>query len=185
VLLSNGRSGAWRSAIVASAIISAHGAIAMLMLWDSAHPRFDPEPVAPMVANIIEPQPTSLLSLNPDLAPAERVVILGMPVLPTDSESTMPSVQSPVIDPEIHLDVSAYSARAELTPGAVTTVILLLEVGPDGSVRTAKVMRGGPNEKALEAAVEYAMATRWIPGRIDGEPRAMQASLTVVLGERI
>jgi hypothetical protein len=34
------------------------------------------------------------------------------------------------------------------------------------------------------AAIDYAHATRWTPGTMGGEPRAMQASLTVILGER-
>jgi TonB family protein len=69
-------------------------------------------------------------------------------------------------------------------PGFVATVILLLEISPDGSVMSAQVVRSNANDAANAAAIQYAHATRWMPGKIGGEPRAMQASLTVILGER-
>jgi hypothetical protein len=50
-------------------------------------------------------------------------------------------------------------------------------------VLSAQIVRSNADEAANAAAINYARATKWIPGSIDGEPRAMQASLTVIFGE--
>ena len=84
----------------------------------------------------------------------------------------------------MQLASAPFTARAQLDQGEVVTAILLLQVGADGKVISASVVRSNGDDTANEAAVEYARATRWIPGSIDGEPRAMQASLTVILGEK-
>jgi TonB family protein len=136
------------------------------------------------VAQIIQPQPASFLALNPELPQAAPAVELKLPALPTERENAELSMMPPTIDPDVRLDVASYTARANLPAGVVATVILLLDVGRDGTVTAAKVVRSSATEEANEAAVDYAKATRWMPGRIDGEPRAMQASLTVILGER-
>ena len=154
------------------------------MLHGSARLKIDQAPVLPIVAATIDLQASSFLSLNPELEPADLPVLLEVPALPADSGLTELSIQSPIIDPEIRLDVSAYNARALLPPGSVAAVILLLEIGANGSVLSAQVVRSDTSESANEAAREYALATQWIPGRIDGVPQAMQASLTVILGER-
>jgi hypothetical protein len=52
-------------------------------------------------------------------------------------------------------------------------------------VLSAEVVRSNCGDAANAAALDYSRATRWMPGTIAGEPRAMQASLTVILGERI
>jgi Gram-negative bacterial TonB protein C-terminal len=178
------RGRAWRSLLVGGAIVAAHAAIALLLTQRTVHIRVDPETVQPMIVRIIEPQAVSLLSLNPDLAPAEPAMALKMPTLPAEFEATDPAMQPPTIDPEMRLDVSTYSARALLPSGAVVTVILLLEIGPDGSVMSAKLVRRAAEDAANEVALEYARNTHWLPGRVDGQPKTMQASLTVILGER-
>jgi TonB family protein len=113
-----------------------------------------------------------------------EAVELEPPALEIETEADVPPIQAPKLDTEPAVDIAAYSARAELAPGVVTTVIVLLEIGPDGAVTAAQVLRSTAGEAADAAALDYARATRWTPGRIDGEPRAMQASLAVILGER-
>jgi TonB family protein len=169
---------------VACFIAAAHVVVVLLGMRASSQIHSSEEPVQPMSAEIIAPQAASLLSLNPDLAPAEIAVTLEMPNLSAELESAEPSLQPPMIDPDMRLDVSSYSARAALPAGAVATVILLLGIGPDGSVTSAEVIRSNAADAANEAAIDYAKSTQWKPGRVDGEPRAMQASLTVILGER-
>ena len=107
-----------------------------------------------------------------------------MPVLPADSANAEVALLPPMIDPDMRLDVASYSERAGLPAGVVATVILKLEIGPDGSVMSAEVVRSNAAESVNEAALDYAKATQWTPGRVDGEPRAMEASLTVILGEQ-
>jgi TonB family protein len=179
------RGSAWRSLLVGAVIVAAHIAIALLMMQKAVHVRVDKETVQPMLVRIIEPQAASFLSLNPDLAPAESAVALKMPTLPAEFETTDLSLQPPTIDPEVHLDVSTYSARALLPFGTVATVMLLLEISPDGSVMSAEVVRSDAGSAANEAALEYARSTQWRPGRVDGEAKTMQASLTVILGEQV
>jgi TonB family protein len=108
---------------------------------------------------------------------------LDIPELPVSAQPEM-SIDSPRIDPSFTVDIAPYSARAELTPGIVATILLMLEISPDGSVLSAEIVRSSAGEAANAAAIKYAQTTHWMPGKIDGEPRAMQASLTVILGER-
>jgi TonB family protein len=62
-------------------------------------------------------------------------------------------------------------------------VLILLGIAVDGTVEDAQIVRSTGDESANAAALDYARATRWIPGNVSGEPRAMKASLTVILGE--
>jgi hypothetical protein len=172
-----------RRVFVACIIAAAHVAVVLLTIRNSVQSETHEEPVLPMVAEILESQPPSFLSLHPELSPAEVTVKLGMPDLPAIEAAEL-SLRPPMIDPEMQLDVSSYNARAGLPVGVVATVILLLEIGPDGSVMSAEVTRSNAEATANEVALDYAKATQWMPGRVDGEPRAMQASLTVILGER-
>jgi len=178
------RARAWRPLLLGIAITALHGAVALLLMGGQSGARPHEVAVLPIVANLIEPQSSSFLSLNPELESARFPVAINMPTLPVDLESSDTSLQPPILDPEMRLDVSAYSARALLPLGTVAAVILLLDIGEDGAVLSAKVVRSDAGEAAKGAAVDYALATRWIPGRVDGEPKAMQASLTVILGER-
>jgi TonB family protein len=110
-----------------------------------------------------------------------------MPELPepmtlaTTDESTL---ELPQIDPQVAPNVGEYSEQAGLADGDTAVVTLTVDVGADGAVISAQVIKSNGGEVANEAAVAYARATRWIPGKVDGVPRAMQASLTVILGER-
>lgn len=168
---------------MATFIAAAHVAVVLLIFRNSVQIQASDEAVLPMVAEILESQPASFLSLHPELSAAEVAVKLDMPELPA-IETTELSLQPPMINPNMRLDVSSYNARAGLPSGVVATVILLLEIGPDGSVMSAEVTRSNAEPNANEAALDYAKATQWMPGRVDGEPRVMQASLTVILGER-
>jgi len=60
-----------------------------------------------------------------------------------------------------------------------------VQIAADGSVISAEVVRSNGDDVTNAAAIDYARTTRWIPGVIDGEPKAMQASLTVILGEGV
>jgi len=137
----------------------------------------------PMLAEIIaeiagETPSADLLSVP------TQPIDLALPTVNIDIERDASAIEAPKLDAGTSLDISAYASRAELAPGTVATVILLLEIAPDGSVIWAQVLRSTAGEAANSAAIDYARATRWTAGTIDGEPRAMQASLAVVLGER-
>jgi TonB family protein len=79
--------------------------------------------------------------------------------------------------------IAEFSERANLPAGKTIKVMLSMAIGADGGVISAEVISSTGDEAANEAALDYARATRWIPGTVAGEARAMQASLTVILGE--
>jgi TonB family protein len=140
----------------------------------------DPQPIAVELLSLdLQTPPADASSPSATDLPAKLVA----PLLPMDAIPA-PQSESPRIDPDVQLHTAAFASRAQLRPGEVATVILLLQIGADGTVLSAEVVRGNGSEAASEAALDYARATRWIPGTVDGEPRAMQASLTVILGER-
>src|SRR5262245_7460919 len=173
----------FRRLAVACFIATGHVAIVLMVMRSSVQVPARVDTVQPIAAEIAAPQPPSFLSMSPDLAPAAIAVKLVMPDLTVELEDSESSLQPPMIDPEMQLDVSSYTERAGLPAGVVATVILLLEIAPDGSVMSAEVTRSNAAEQANAAAVDYAKATQWMPGRVDGQPQAMQASLTVILGE--
>jgi len=142
------------------------------------------ERAEPMFAEIIVANPSFTPSLMSAPTPFAPAIDLAPPTLPVETHAELPAIDAPKIDPAAAIDITAYTARAELSQGTVATVILLLEIAPDGSVMSAQVLRSNAGVAATAAALDYARATRWTPGMIDGEPRAMQASLTVILGER-
>jgi TonB family protein len=137
----------------------------------------------PIVAEILAATRSELPTAGMPLNPIEQSIQLDIPDLPISSEPDI-TIDAPRIDPSLAVDIAPYSARADLGPGVVATVLLLLEVAPDGSVISAEIVRSNAGDAANAAAIQYAHATRWMPGKVGGEPRAMQASLTVILGER-
>jgi hypothetical protein len=137
----------------------------------------------PMVAEIITLVRSDTPWAGVQLIPVDQPLQLDTPELPI-AAAPDPAVDAPRIDPALAIDVAPYSARAELTPGIIATILLLLEISPEGSVLSAQIVRSNAGDAANAAAIQYAHATHWMPGKVGGEPRAMQASLTVILGER-
>jgi TonB family protein len=78
-------------------------------------------------------------------------------------------------------DPASFARRAHLLPGRAVTVVLRVEVTADGTVGAADVIRSSGNRAADAAAVDYALALRWIPGTIDHQPKAVRVSLPVTL----
>lgn len=137
----------------------------------------------PLIAEIIAASSSQDHSIDLAVGLDIGAIELALPELSMTSEPKT-AIDAPRIDPAIAVDVAYYSARAGLAPGMIATVLLLLDIAPDGTVTSARVVRSDAGDAASGAALDYARATRWTPGMIDGEPRAMQASLTVILGER-
>lgn len=137
----------------------------------------------PMIAELLAAAPDESRVVDDQEGLDVGVIDLALPEL---SMTLRPetAIDAPRIDPSLTVDVAFYSARAGLAPGIIATVLLLLDIAPDGAVTSAQVIRSDAGDAANFAALEYARATRWTPGMIDGQPRAMQASLTVILGER-
>jgi hypothetical protein len=167
-------------AVIVGAVLLAHACVIASLTGDELTVQSTkPEPIAMTVELSFDGTPEAPA---PSLAVVSTRREIEMPELPPGAfpEEVF---EAPRIDEAARLDIGPYSARAQLEPGTVAAVLLLLEIGADGSVLSAEVVRGLNGDAANEAAIEYARETHWIPGRVDGEPRAMQASLTVILGE--
>jgi TonB family protein len=139
----------------------------------------------PMMLQFFEPEaqdaPASADSL-PELVQLELTAPM-LPELLVESGATLRMLEPPRIDPTARLDLSPFTSRAQLPRGQIATVLILLGIAVDGTVEDAQIVRSTGDESANAAALDYARATRWIPGNVSGEPRAMKASLTVILGE--
>jgi TonB family protein len=168
----------------ACVVIAAHVAlISLLMRQGVDRPTLEMS-IEPMLVEVIPGTPSAMPEATSLPVPIAMPIALTPPMLPVESQAQTVTIDAPEIDPATAIDAAPYAARAELAPGTVATVILLLEIAPDGSVLSAQVVRSTSGDAANSAALDYARATRWTAGMIDGEPRAMQASLTVILGER-
>jgi TonB family protein len=172
-----------RNALITLVVGLGHAALVSWLILDPVPVRrLLPEP-KPLVMAFISPDDPLRSPSWPALAITDPLDEFEAPSFPLDAIEL--ETEAPRIDPELRLDISPYSERAGLSPGSVVTVILLLQIAADGTVISAKVIRSNGDDPAVSAAIEYARATRWIPGTVDGQPSAMQASLAVILGEHI
>jgi TonB family protein len=140
----------------------------------------------PMYGEWIEQDPPadSVFVESHDIPPDP--LSIPVPELPEVSVAVLndePALEEPKIDPLSGPDVAAYSQRANLPAGKTATILLTVGIGVDGAVVSARVVRSSGDAAVNAAALDYARATRWIPATVDGQPRAMEASLTVILGE--
>jgi TonB family protein len=114
--------------------------------------------------------------------PAIQLPLPEMQPVMFEQEAGLRGIEPPRVDPGSTLDLAVYSARASLPPGQIATVVILVDIAADGRVTRAMVVRSTGNASADAAALDYAREIGWIAGRIAGEPRPMQASLSVTLG---
>jgi len=160
-----------------------HLAIALLMMGDVVRSQMRSPAVEPLIV-FVEPQRPVLDSSSLQSEPPASQLALAAPELPPQVMLVETAVDPPKVDPGFAPDMAFYSQRANLAHGTKASVMLLLDIAADGSVITAQLVRGSDDAAVNTAAIEYAKATRWIPGTVDGVPRIMQASLNVILGER-
>jgi TonB family protein len=175
----------WRVSI-ALAIAGAHLAFGTLWLMGPIELHAQSGGVTPMYAEFIADEPPRETILRREPLEFVEPIEIAMPELPEVAVAAIveePAVEAPRIDPLFGPDVTPYSARANLAAGKTATVLLTVSIGADGAVISAEIVRGSGDESVNAAALDYARATRWIPGTIGGVPRPMQASLTVILGE--
>jgi TonB family protein len=76
---------------------------------------------------------------------------------------------------------SQFARRAGLAAGQAASVVLTVEVLPDGTVGGIELTRGSGNPAADAAAIAYARRLRWIPGTHDRQAQVMRISLPIVL----
>lgn len=79
------------------------------------------------------------------------------------------------------VDVQDFAMRAGIAPQHPVTVVLSVQVGEDGGASDVNIVRSSGLAAADAAAIDYALALRWIPGTVDRNPRAMRIMLPVTL----
>ncbi len=79
------------------------------------------------------------------------------------------------------VDVQDFATRAGIAPQHPVTVVLSVQVGEDGGASEVNIVRSSGLPAADAAAIDYALALRWIPGTVDRNPRAMRITLPVTL----
>jgi TonB family protein len=81
---------------------------------------------------------------------------------------------APKVDPSYApVDTHSFAMRAGLTPGQGATVVLRIEVRPDGTSGRVIVEVSSGRPQVDAAAVDAARAEHWIPGVVGGEPKAV------------
>jgi TonB family protein len=100
-------------------------------------------------------------------------------------QDELSAVTAPVSAPHLarvqSVDPVVFAHRAHLAPGTALTVLLRLEVREDGFVGSADIVRSSGNAVADAAALDYALALRWVPGTNGGSPRTMRVDYPVTL----
>jgi TonB family protein len=79
------------------------------------------------------------------------------------------------------VDPAVFARLAGLRAGQVASVVLTVEVLPDGTVGSVEVTRGMGDSAVDAAAVAYVRHLRWIPGTREHHAEAMRISLPVTL----
>jgi TonB family protein len=79
------------------------------------------------------------------------------------------------------VDTTAFARRAGLTAGQAKTVILIADIGEEGEPNQVDVLHSSGNTAVDAAAVDYALALRWIPATRERKPLSMRISFPVTL----
>jgi TonB family protein len=78
-------------------------------------------------------------------------------------------------------DPARFSADLHLAAGQSATVVLVIEVRPDGSTGSSEISKSSGNSAADAAAIQYAQTLHWIPGTRDRRARSMRVRFPVTL----
>ena len=81
------------------------------------------------------------------------------------------------------VDIRQYAQRAQLGSRRFVTVVLSLEVRPDGTVRAANVIRTCGDARTDAIAMDYARRLNWFPGTVDQQPQTMRIVFPVTLAQ--
>jgi TonB family protein len=98
-----------------------------------------------------------------------------------DISAVVASSSAPQLSRFQPVDAAAFARRAGLAPGQVASVVLTVEVLPDGTVGSVEVARGFGDPVVDAAAIAYGRLLRWIPGTRDHRAETMRVSLPVTL----
>lgn len=127
--------------------------------------------------------PTVDLAQPPILKTTMEIRPIAMPsfVVAEEESSRGSELRAPQIDSSIEVDATSYARKAGMLPGARASVLMAVLVDANGNVVKTSIVKSSGDYRIDQAASDYARVMHWIPGSIDGEPRAMQTQVTIVL----
>ncbi len=175
--------------VIGTAVVLAHG----LCLGSLASPRERaPEPSELTMSAVIIRESMDPRSTDTTVLPALRLVTPSIGIgslvdvrFDDPDADLVPGVTAEVSapHPSTSQDTSAasFALRAALQPGTSVTVILSVEVLPDGSAGQVSVVAGSGNALVDAQATAYVRALRWIPGSVHRHATIMRIQFPVTL----
>jgi TonB family protein len=88
---------------------------------------------------------------------------------------------APILSRFQPVDSADFARSAGLQPGQAASVVLTVEVLPDGTVGAVEIARSSGDAAVDAAAAAYARELRWIPGTREHHAEAMRINLPVTL----
>jgi TonB family protein len=105
----------------------------------------------------------------------------GLERRPPEQRPVIPFT-APRVDPAAGTaDTTSFAAQAGLEAGRSATALLAVDISETGAVVNVTVQKTSGSSRADAACAEYARALRWLPGSINGEPRAMRVRFSATL----
>jgi TonB family protein len=98
-----------------------------------------------------------------------------------DTSEVVAPASAPQLSRFQPVDPASFARRAGLTAGQVASVLLTVEVLPNGRTGTVEVLRGFGDPMVDAAAVAYARHLRWTPGTQNHHAQPMRINLPVAL----
>jgi len=177
---------------VASAVLITHVmALASLMNWSTRSARvLDDAKVTPAAISafiIDEQRAGGSVPIAEVVLDTPKIDFNGITQIQFESAEwgDISGVVAPASAPQLSrfqpVRVETFARRARLPAGQVASIVLTVEVLPDGTVGAIEITRGSKNPLADAAAVAYARRLRWIPGTDNHHAEAMRVQLPVTL----
>ena len=178
----------WR---IAAAVLVAH-VVALALITRSTHFRDDIQfPQEPPVATagfiIDKPRITDTVPIPEVTLDLPRMNSRSIRLIQFESEDwgDISQVVAPSSAPQLSrfqpVDPAILARQAGLAPGQAASVVLTVEVLPDGTVGRIEIARTSGDLAVDAAAVAYGRALRWVPGTREHRAEAMRISLPVTL----
>ena len=147
-------------------------------------PRAQPRPTPPPPRPVPRPAPA--------LAPAPQPAAIADPT-PAPAAPTAVTTPAPAPPPKTELPSSDAAYLQNPTPaypamsrrlGEQGKVVVRVLIGADGQPQRAEVKRGSGYPRLDQAALDYVMRCRYVPGKVGGVPQTMwyEAPVNFVLG---
>lgn len=147
-------------------------------------PRAQPRPTPPPPRPVPRPAPA--------LAPAPQPAAIADPT-PAPAAPTGVTTPAPAPPPKTELPSSDAAYLQNPTPaypamsrrlGEQGKVVVRVLIGADGQPQRAEVKRGSGYPRLDQAALDYVMRCRYVPGKVGGVPQTMwyEAPVNFVLG---